>query len=294
MKTNLPKLLPLLAIALIVSSATLPVVKKKKTQPHVKETVVFFDDFSGKTVDRSKWNVRNTEFVVNNEQQAYVDSSATVYITHGAEAEGAQNGALVIKPVFYKGFENKFGKFDFLSGRMDTRSKVEVTYGHLSARMKLPVGDGYWPAFWALGVGKWPDCGEIDIMENVGEGDWVSAAIHGPGYFGETPIVNKVYLKPGNDVSKWHVYSVDWDANAMVFKVDGEVFYRVTRPMIENYGKWAFDAPKYLILNMALGGAYPAKVNGIKSPYNGMSEKVVNEIKAGKAKVLVDWVKVTR
>ncbi len=147
--------------------------------------------------------------------------------------------------------------------------------------------------FWALGNGNWPDCGEIDIMENVGERDWVSAAMHGPHYFGETPIVNKIYLAPDNDISRWHVYSVDWSKDSLLFKVDGKLFYRVTRPMIENYGHWAFDNPKFLILNFALGGAYPAKVNGIKSPYPGMSEATVNAIKEGKAKVLVDWVKVT-
>lgn len=284
-----------MAVALITISATFPKIKKKNPATLAKPVVVFFDDFSGKTLDRSKWNVTTSHGVSNNEQQAYVDSSATIYIAHGAEAEGAQNGALVIKPVFQAGYETKEGKkFDFLSGRIDSRSKLEFTYGSASARMKLPAGAGYWPAFWALGDGKWPDCGEIDIMENVGEPDWISAALHGPGYFGETPIVNKVFLKPGNDVNQWHVYTVDWDKNALLFKVDGVLYYRVTRPMIENYGKWAFDNPKFLILNLALGGGYPAKTNGIKFPYYGIPESTVNQIKAGKAKVLVDWVKITR
>lgn len=72
------------------------------------------------------------------------------------------------------------------------------------------------------------------------------------------------------------------------------MYYRVTRPMIEAYGKWAFDTPKYLIANFALGGAYPAKTNGVKTPYNGMPQSTVDAIKSGKAKVLVDWVKITK
>jgi beta-glucanase (GH16 family) len=281
---------PVMALA-----ATLPPVKKKKTVIPAKQAIVFFDDFSGKSVDRSKWNIEVSHGVPNNEQEAYVDSSATIYIAHGAESDGAQNGALVIKPVYSAGYQTVGDKtFDFISGRMNTRSKVQFTYGTVAARMKMPAGDGFWPAFWMLGEGKWPDCGEIDIMENVGEPDWISAALHGPGYFGETPLVNKWFFNLGIDVTQWHVYSVDWSKDALLFKVDGRLFYRVTRPMVENYGRWAFDNPKFLIVNFALGGAYPAKISGVKTPYNGMPQAEVDAIKAGKAKVLVDWVKVTQ
>lgn len=293
MTTTPLKLITLLTV-FVAGTAAAQSVKAQKSSIVKKPVVVFFDDFSGKTLDRAKWNVEVTHgSVVNNEQQAYVDSSSTIYLTHGAEAAGAQNGILVIKPVYRPGFENKEGKeFDFLSGRINSKGKVTFTYGSVSARMKLPEGTGFWPAFWALGDGKWPDCGEIDIMENVGEPDWISAALHGPGYFGETPIVNKVFMK--KDITQWHVYSVDWSKNALIFKVDGEMYYRVTRTMVENYGKWAFDSPKYLIVNLALGGAYPFKINGTKSPYNGIPESTFKKIKNGSGKVLVDWVKIVR
>ena len=269
--------------------------KAQKAAKPKKEEIVFFDDFNGPSLDRSKWNVvvtRNN--VVNNELQAYVDSSATLYIAHGKEAAGAKNGVLVINPIYSKGFVTKEGKqLDFLSGRIDSRDKVMFTYGSVSARMKLPAGTGFWPAFWALGNGRWPDIGEIDIMENVGEPDWISAALHGPKYSGETPIVNKVFLK-NTDITDWHVYSVDWTQDSLIFKVDNEMYYRVTRPMIETYGKWAFDNPKYLIVNLALGGAYPAKTNGVKLPYYGFPESTLQLLKDGKGKVLVDWVKITK
>ena len=257
--------------------------------------IVFFDDFSENLLDRTKWNVIVTGFHVNNEQQAFVDSVATIYTAKGAQAEGAKNGALVIESRFCKGFVTKDGQhFDFISGRIDTKNKVEFTYGTATARMKLPAGSGLWPAFWLLGNGKWPDCGEVDIMENVGETDWTSVALHGPGYFGETPLVNKVFFKPHFDVTKWHEYSVDWAPEGLNFKADGQLIYRATRTMIEHYGKWAFDNPKYVILNLALGGAYPYKTNGVTTPYNGIPDSAVQSIKNRKAKVFVDWVKITK
>src|SRR5258708_16026206 len=128
---------------------------------------------------------------------------------------------------------------------------MEFLYGSAAARIKLPAGPGLWPAFWALGSSKtWPDSGEIDIMEYIGEADWTSVALHGPGYSGETPLVNKVYFPRGKDATDWHVYSVDWTPSGFVFKVDDVIMYRATRPMIEHYGHWAYDNPKLLIVNL--------------------------------------------
>ena len=251
---------------------------------------IFYDDFSGSSLDREKWNVIGTDFWVNNEQQVYVDSTVTIFTVKGADAKGAEN-ALVLKAHYAPNFITYRGnKFDFISGRIDTRDKVMFTYGTAAARMKLPEGSGYWPAFWALGGGKWPETGEIDIMEYVGETDWIGVALHGPDYSGETPLVNKYFFPEGEDVTDWHVYSVDWTPEGFDFKVDGRLIYRVTKPMVEHYGKWAFDNPKFLILNFALGGAYPYKTNGVEKPYNGIPESTVKLIKDGKAEVLIDWV----
>lgn len=256
---------------------------------------VFFDDFSGASLDTTKWNVIVTGFTVNNEQQAYVDSSLTIYTVKGAAAEGAENGALVLQPHYSPGFITKQGKkFDFISGRIDSRNKVEFKYGSAAARIKLTDGAGLWPAWWILGKGRWPESGEIDILEYVGEKDWASAAVHGPGYSGETPFVNRLYFGDNNDVTNWHIYAVDWTPDSMVFKYDGIPMFRVTRPMAEHYGKWVFDNDKFMILNFALGGAYPVKVNGVKEPYNGLPASTVELIKNKKSKMLVDWVKVTK
>jgi beta-glucanase (GH16 family) len=160
--------------------------------------------------------------------------------------------------------------------------------------MKLPAGAGLWPAFWVLGTGPWPATGEIDVMESVGQSSWVSAALHGPRYSGDTPLVKKFHFPPPEDITGWHVYSVDWKPNELVFKVDDKSFYRVTKAMVERHGRWAFDNPKFLILNLALGGTYPQAINHVKTPYPGLPEDTVREIKDGKAKVLVDWVRVTK
>src|ERR1700761_8610953 len=187
-------------------------------QKQTKTDTVFFEDFKGPTLDRSKWNVEVTGQTNNNEQQAYVDSSSVMYFAHGKEAEGAKN-ALVIKAIYHAGYTSKEGnKYDFLSARINTEKKMEFTYGTASCRMKIASGAGMWPAFWALGEGNWPDCGEIDMMETVGDSSWISNALHGPHYFGNTPLAYRYALPNKGNVDQWHIYSVDWTPDKLVFK----------------------------------------------------------------------------
>jgi beta-glucanase (GH16 family) len=256
---------------------------------------IFFDDFTSDQLDRSIWNVEITGQTVNNEQQAYIDSPETIYIKQGDLI--TTHSALVIHPRYRPGYLTPQGKtLDFISGRINTRGKMEFIYGNVSARMLLPAGTGLWPAFWAIGAsGEWPESGEIDIMEYVGEPDWTSVAVHGPGYSGETPLVNKKYFSQTNDGTNWHTYSLDFSLfDGMLFRIDGELIYRVTRPMIEYYGPWVYDSRKYIILNCALGGTYPFKTNGVRSPYYGIPDATVRSIQNNEAKMLVDWVKVTK
>ena len=228
---------------------------------------IFFDDFSTGQLDRSKWNVIVTGRTVNNEQQAYVDSTDTITVGSGPETEGAENGALIIRARRRPGFKTPEGRaFDFISGRLESRSKFEFTYGTAAARIKLTAGAGLWPAFWALGTGRWPATGEMDIMENVGDPTWTNFALHGPGYSGNTPLVSRQHFTRGGDITGWHIYSMDWTADTLVFKVDGAEEYRVTRAMVEQYGQWAYDNPKFLIVNLALGGQYPQSVNKAGMP----------------------------
>jgi beta-glucanase (GH16 family) len=260
-----------------------------------KEKVIFFDDFSGPALDRKKWNVIVPNWVVNNELQAYVDSPEVLSIVRGREAAGAPN-ALRIRAVHRPGSKTAAPDrtFDFISGRIDTRGKFEFAHGTAAARMKMTAGPGLWPAFWILGKEKWPDTGEIDVMENVGEPDWAAFALHGPGYSGNTPLSHRQPLPAGQDATAWHVYSVDWSPQELVFRIDGKEHYRVTKAMVEKHGRWSFDADMFLILNLALGGNYPHAVNKAETPYRGLPQPTVDLIKAGRGEVLIDWVKVTK
>ena len=256
---------------------------------------IFIDDFNDVKLDQDKWNIEITGRNVNNELQAYVDSQNTIYIAHGKEAEGAINGALVLQQRFTPGFKTHDGRtFDFISGRINTRNKFQFKYGTAEARIKLTVGSGLWPAWWILGNGKWPDTGEVDVMEYVGEKDWASAAVHGPGYSGETPFVGRKSFSKNNDATQWHIYGVDWTPDSLIFKYDNTIVYTVSKQMVEKYGSWSFDNDKFLILNYAIGGAYPIKLNHVKQPYYGLPLKTVDSIKNNRAKMLIDWVRVKK
>lgn len=262
--------------------------------------LVFADEFNEGTLDREVWNVEDPDFWVNNEQQAYIDSPDTIRILPEGAVEGSDGGVLELR-AFYRPYadipDDQVGRgrvADFVSGRINTRGRFDVTYGRVEARIRMPDVEGVWPAFWMLGNGSWPDTGEIDIMEYVGEPDWTGVALHGPGYSGETPIVNKYFFPPETDVTDWHVYAIEWDRDQIVFLVDDRVTYRATRPMVEFYGEWRFDTPKYIILNLALGGVYPFKTSGIADPYYGLPASTVDQLKDGGLAIQVDWVRVSQ
>lgn len=255
--------------------------------------LLFADEFNDGKLDRSKWGVIGPDFWVNNEQQAYVDAPETIRFLPAGAVEGADGGVLVLQPHYRKGYRTPDGRStDFVSGRLESRGKFEFTHGRAAARIRMPDAVGVWPAFWLLGNGRWPDTGEIDIMEYVGEADWTGVALHGKGYSGETPFVDKQFFPPGSDVTQWHEYAVEWTPEQILFYVDDRLTYRATRPMVEHYGKWGFDNPKFLILNFALGGAYPHKTNGIDGPYQGLPASTVDRIKRGEITMEVDWVRV--
>ena len=274
------------AIAIMAATPVRPKPHPPRPQLQAAPRTLFFDDFNTGKLDRSKWNVVVTGMHVNNELQAYVDSDKTLF---------EENGQLVFQPGYAPGFITKDGQhFDFISARINTRDKFDFQYGHAEARIRIDSGAGLWPAWWMLGYGNWPECGEQDIMEFVGERDWASAAVHGPNYFGNTPFVNRYYFPHTEDITHWHVYAVDWTPDSLNFSYDGHPMFRVTRGMTGLNGPWAFDKKEFLILNFALGGAYPSKVNGVRTPYDGLPRSTVEQIKAHRARMYVDWVKVTQ
>ncbi|MEU8505550.1 discoidin domain-containing protein [Streptomyces brevispora] len=273
------------------ANATYPALPK---DPGGTYRTTFFDDFTGSGLDRSKWRVVRTGTEmgpVNGESQAYVDSTNNIR---------TENGALVLNAKYCKGCTSTpNGTFDFTSGRVDTNTKFDFTYGKVSARMKLPVGDGYWPAFWMLGSNvddptvSWPGSGETDIMENIGYGDWTSSALHGPGYSADGNIGKQQTYPNGGRADAWHTYGVEWTAEGMTFTVDDQVVQRTSRQKLESTrGQWVFDHNQYVILNLALGGAYPAGWNKVTAPYWGLPQSSVDRIAQGGIKAEIDWVKV--
>lgn len=242
---------------------------------------VWNDEFDGTSIDTSNW-FHNTGVHVNSEQQQYTSSPNNVQVSNGTLK-------LIARHEWSNGYP-------FTSGRLESAGRREFGHGRVEARIKLPVGPGLWPAFWMLGnninqpgVG-WPNCGELDIMENVGFGNWTSGALHGPGYSGNTPINGQFY--PSSPVSDWHVYRTEFSSADIKWFIDGALVKTVTRAEVERYGPWVYDKPFYLILNLAVGGTYPFGTNGASTPYYGVPQSTLDLIRQTPQAMEVDWVRV--
>jgi beta-glucanase (GH16 family) len=157
------------------------------------------------------------------------------------------------------GLECYYGPCRYTSAKITTRGKLDVAPGLVTARIKLPPGQGLWPAFWMLGASypttPWPQCGELDVMENHGsQPATTSSAVHGPGYSGKTPFVHAAKLPRFSD--GFHTFGVAWDSLRVRFFVDDRLHYTIERRDVERYGTWVFDQPFFVILNLAVGGTF--------------------------------------
>jgi beta-glucanase (GH16 family) len=152
----------------------------------------------------------------------------------------------------------------YTSSRITTKGKYEQKYGRFEARMKLPWGQGLWPAFWMLGSNidevSWPNCGEIDIMENRGqEPTLVSGALHGPGYSGGNFIGKNYDLVSERVDTSFHIYGIEWGEGYVNFYVDDVLYNQITPADVT--GDWIFDQPFYIIMNVAVGGGFVGSPN---------------------------------
>jgi beta-glucanase (GH16 family) len=150
----------------------------------------------------------------------------------------------------------------YTSARIKTKGLFSQAYGRVEARMQLPLGKGIWPAFWMLGddigTAGWPKAGEIDIMENIGEAGRIYSTLHGPGYSGDHGISAKYDLPAGEAVNTgFHVYAVEWSPNKIRFYFDDKLIAERTPADLPVGAKWVYDHPFFLILNVAVGGAWP-------------------------------------
>lgn len=204
-----------------------------------------FDGAAGEAVDGSKWAYDSGPNWYNGELQAYTTGTAN------ASMDG--NGNLVIEARN----EEHQGR-QYTSARLKTEGRQTFTYGRFEGRMKMPYGQGMWPAFWLLGGNAWPGDGEIDIMEHLGrEPSIAHGTIHGPGYSGADGPGESFTLPDGAGFADdFHIFAIEWEANAIRWYIDGEL-YSTKTPADTNGNPWVFDHGFFFIVNLAVGGDWP-------------------------------------
>ncbi|WP_336207354.1 discoidin domain-containing protein [Nonomuraea sp. LPB2021202275-12-8] len=157
------------------------------------------------------------------------------------------------------------GTCQYTSARMNTGGRFTFTYGRVEARVKVPKGNGLWPAFWMMGADfltgrPWPYNGEIDILEVLGKDVKTAySTVHAPAYNGGGGIGAPYTLPGGADFSAdFHVWAAHWDSRGIVYSLDGRTVLTLSKDEVERTrGPWVFDHPFYLILNLAVGGDWP-------------------------------------
>ncbi len=188
----------------------------------------------------------------NNELEYYTDTNAT---TDGA-------GHLLIRAIKQPSsttLQCYYGPCQYTSSRLTTKGRINFQYGKIEVRMKMPVGAGTWPAFWALGsnidTATWPYSGEIDIAESLGRTPLtVYGTIHGPEYNGAGGLVQTVDASAPLS-SAFHTYGLEWTPGALRWTFDGRVYHKESKARF--FGRtWVFDHPFFLMLNLAVGGGF--------------------------------------
>lgn len=239
--------------------------------------LVWEDNFDGDELDLNSWNYEyHDPGWVNNELQSYVDSKDNIYV---------KDGELIIQAL-----KTQTGdQVTYTSGRINTKDKHDYQYGRFEARAKVPSGKGFLPAFWMMPTnenlyGQWPKCGEIDIMEVLGD---VTDETHGTLHFGEPHTFSQgsYKLSSGDFSSEYHVFACEWEPGEIRFYVDGELYHTENDWFTKKSGFGTvtypapFDQPFYLILNLAVGGNWPGNPGE-------------NDVFGENARLCVDYVKV--
>jgi beta-glucanase (GH16 family) len=223
--------------------------------------LVWSDEFSGpagSAVDGTKWRYDlGGDGWGNNELEYYTNS------TKNASLDGVGNLVITaLKETLPREYRCWYGQCQYTSARLTTRGKFKLAFGRFEARIRIVHGQGMWPAFWLLGndIDKvhWPNCGELDIMENIGrESAIVHGTIHGPGYSGPNGIGATYKLVDGAFSGGFHVFAVEWEPDVIRWYVDSNLYATRTPSDLPAGTGWAFNHPFFMLLNLAVGGNWP-------------------------------------
>jgi beta-glucanase (GH16 family) len=211
--------------------------------------LVWHDEFDGATLDRANWNFDlGGGGWGNQEAEAYTDRPENIRVQDGRLVIKARREAIPIDGYVYS------------SARIKTEGLHAWQYGRIEARIKLPKGQGLWPAFWIMGDDieqkGWPACGAVDIMELIGsQPDLIYAHIHGPGYSGSSGIGTGLAVGPETLQDDFHVYAIEWDQDGVRWYFDDQLYFTITPQDVP--GHWVFDHPFFIVLNLAVGGSWP-------------------------------------
>src|SRR5215469_11731033 len=221
--------------------------------------LVWSDEFNGSdgsAPDSSKWTYDlGGKGWGNSELECYTNSLQNAQIQGGNLVIIAQKQAVTCSD----GTSN-----NYTSARMKTQGLFSQAYGRFESRIKIPQGQGMWPAFWMLGneitTAGWPKCGEIDIMENIGkEPATVHGSLHGPSTSSATSDASAAFSLPAgqNFADNFHLFAVEWEPGTVRFYVDTNLYETVNQSQWPAGGTWVFDHPFFLLLNVAVGGTWP-------------------------------------
>ncbi len=225
-------------------------------------TQVWSDEFAaadGTPVDATKWTAETGGNGWGNNELEYYTARPVNAVQQG--------GNLVISALkeTYTGPDGVTR--NYTSARLKTEGNFSQAYGRFEARIKIPAGQGMWPAFWMLGdnIGSvgWPACGELDIMENIGkEPTVVHGSMHGMGFTGAS--LGSPYSLPNNAnfADDFHLYAIEWEPGVVRFYVDSALYETRTPADLPPGAVWPFDHPFFIILNVAVGGDWPGSPDG--------------------------------
>ena len=220
--------------------------------------LVWSDEFNSTVIDTSLWHFETgATGWGNHEQEYYKAANASI-----------ENGNLVITAK-----KEKSGNYPYTSSRIKTQGTKAFEYGKIKARIKMPAGQGLWPAFWMLGADidtvPWPASGEIDIMEHINTDSLIYGTIHW---------LNITHIQSSGNAasspSNWHVYGIEWDKDSIKWTIDNIEYHAAS---ITQNSTEEFHRPFFIVLNLAIGGDWPKQI---------IDDNLLP------AKMYIDWVRV--